>query len=94
VALESSRNEEDEKREEKAAKNALLLEDIQKIIEKLEAKTAKQGKKKMSSEEAKTEVRTNSTIWKRTKWRPSRSTEEMKVTMLQPDISDPSEPSS
>jgi hypothetical protein len=90
VALESSRNEEEEKREEKAAKNALLLEDIKRRMEKLEAKTAKQGKRKMDLEEVKAEIKANSTIRKSSKWRPSRSVEEL----LRPDIYDPSVPSS
>jgi hypothetical protein len=94
VALESSRNEEDEKREERTIKNTLLLEDIRKRMKKLEAKTVKQGKRKISLEEVKAETRANSTTRKSAKWRFSRPIEETKVTMLRPDTSDPSELSS
>jgi hypothetical protein len=93
MAPERSRNMEDWKREETAAKSALLLEDIKKRVEKLEEKTvkAKQGKWKGSIEGAKVQIKANSTIRKSTK---RMSSDEWKAEILPPTVYDPSKPSS
>jgi hypothetical protein len=92
MAPESSRNMEEWKREETAAKSALLLEDIKKRVEKLEEKTAKakQGKRKGGIEGAKAQIKANSTIRKSTK---QMSSEEWKAETLLPTVYDSSKPS-